>query len=137
MWWLVQTLCQLILVMWASPNSGLGLLVGGLGLLSGGRVRWREGCVEFWGGGVTWLLKQFPIRPIAMTLGHVVLGIHAEALVQAGTHERIHVRQYERWGPMFLPAYGLASLWAWYRGGNAYLDNPFEVEAYRDAPRRR
>jgi hypothetical protein len=137
MLWLVRLSGRCLSVVWAGPNTGLGLLVGGLGLLSGGRVRWRDGCIEFWGGAVTWLLHRFPIRPIAMTLGHVVLGIHREALHQAGPHERIHVRQYERWGPLFLPAYGLASLWVWCRGGNAYLDNPFEVEAYRDAPRRR
>jgi hypothetical protein len=43
----------------------------------------------------------------------------------------VHVRQYERWGPLFIPAYFAASGWAWWKGGHAYLDNPFEVEAYR------
>jgi hypothetical protein len=42
----------------------------------------------------------------------------------------VHVRQYERWGPFFIPAYLLCSVWLMLRGYNAYLDNPFEVEAY-------
>ena len=48
-------------------------------------------------------------------------------------HERIHVRQCERWGPLFLPAYLLASAFIALRGGNPYLDNPFEREAYANA----
>jgi hypothetical protein len=40
------------------------------------------------------------------------------------------VRQCERWGPFFLPAYGVASLIALVRRKNPYLDNAFEREAY-------
>ena len=65
-----------------------------------------------------------------MTLGHVVLGRSLGALDDTRAHERVHVRQCERWGPLFLPAYGLASLAAALRGRNAYLDNRFEREAY-------
>jgi hypothetical protein len=31
---------------------------------------------------------------------------------QTRQHEHIHVRQCERWGPFFLPAYGVASVLA-------------------------
>ena len=65
-----------------------------------------------------------------MTLGHVVLSIDAvddELLA----HELVHVAQYERLGPLFLPAYAAASLLALVRGGDAYCDNAFEVEARR------
>ncbi len=137
MWWLVTGIRKLLLVLWASPNSFIGLMVGGVGLLSGGRVRYRDGCLEFWGGGVAWILKKFPVRPVAMALGHVILGLDTLVLNRAGYHERVHVRQYERWGPFFLPAYGLCSLWMWRKGLNAYLDNPFEVEAYAADSRRR
>ena len=65
-----------------------------------------------------------------MTLGHVVLGKDAEALEWSRSHERVHVRQCERWGPLFLPAYGVASLVALCRGRDAYRDNAFEREAY-------
>jgi hypothetical protein len=125
-----RVLLKLAKVVWASPNSLIGLSVGGPGLLLGTRVRYRDGCIEFWGGSVTWLLRRLPIRPTAMALGHVVLAIDEATLHRVGSHERIHVRQYERWGPLFLPAYGLASWWVWRRGLRAYRDNPFEVEAY-------
>lgn len=48
-------------------------------------------------------------------------------------HELVHVRQYERWGIAFWPAYLLSSLWVRIRGGNAYWDNPFERQARRGA----
>lgn len=67
----------------------------------------------------------------AITFGHVVLGVSAHELVRLRAHEHTHVRQCERWGPLFLPAYLLAGAWQWIRGHQAYLDNPFEVEARR------
>ena len=44
-------------------------------------------------------------------------------------HERAHVDQYERWGPLFLPAYLMSSLTAFCRGQDYYFDNRFEREA--------
>ncbi len=75
----------------------------------------------------------------AMTLGHVVLGRDRGLLDLTRDHERVHVRQCERWGPLFLPAYLLGSALAWSRGQRAYMDNPFEREAYANdgrGPRR-
>ncbi len=68
------------------------------------------------------------------TLGHVILGQTAEGLDFVAKHERIHIRQFERWGPLMGPAYLLASAWMWIVGRDYYRDNPFEVEAYREAP---
>jgi hypothetical protein len=65
-----------------------------------------------------------------MTLGHVVLGRDEDALDLSRDHERVHVRQCEQWGPFFVPAYFTGAFLAWWRGGNAYRDNPFEREAY-------
>ena len=65
-----------------------------------------------------------------MTLGHCVLGRTRADLVRSRRHELVHVAQYERWGPLFVPAYLLCSAWLWLRGRDPYLDNPFEVEAY-------
>jgi hypothetical protein len=65
-----------------------------------------------------------------MTLGHVVLGVDRQQLRRTRAHERVHVRQSERWGPLFLPAYAAASVWCIIRGRTAYFDNPFEREAY-------
>ncbi len=39
------------------------------------------------------------------------------------------MRQYQRWGPLFLPAYLFASAWQLVRGRHAYRDNPFERDA--------
>lgn len=116
---------------WASPNTALGLLVGGLASLAGGRSRVVEGVVEFHGGGVTRLLGALPVpgRCAALTLGHVVLGCDARTLDQSRPHELVHVAQYERWGPLFVPAYLLSSLLALTRGEDAYGGNAFEKEA--------
>ncbi len=66
-----------------------------------------------------------------MTLGHVVLGLDRSALQISRDHERIHVRQCERWGPLFIPAYLLGSAYAVLRGRHIYRDNPLEREAFR------
>ena len=66
-----------------------------------------------------------------MTLGHVVLGRDRFLLEATRPHERVHVRQAERWGPLFIPAYLAASLIQLMRGKRPYEDNPFEVEAYQ------
>ena len=118
---------------WAAPNSLLGLSLGGIGLSGGGNVECHRGCLEFSGGMVTWLLRRGVRNISAMTLGHTILGQHPDALTRARDHEQVHVRQYERWGPLFLPAYLGWSLVLWLRGEDPYLQNPFEVEAYRHA----
>lgn len=91
----------------------------------------RDGVLEAHGPGVAWWFDRIPPmrRVAAMTLGHVVLGRDRAALDGTRAHEREHVRQCERWGPLFLPAYGYASLAAWRRSGNAYVDNVFERQA--------
>ena len=122
--------------LWASPWTLLGLLLGVAALVFGGRMQRRAGIIEFHGPLIARLLthRRRGIAFSAMTLGHVVVGRSAAALDVARDHELVHVRQYERWGPLFIPAYLLCSLVIWLRGGNAYRDNPFEREAYRVAP---
>ena len=125
---------QLLRYVWASPATGLGLLAVALALPSGGRVQVVSGVLEVYGGFVTWFLTHgmpwMPRGASAMTLGHVVLGRDRELLDLTRDHERVHVRQCERWGPLFIPAYLLASVIVWARGRRAYEDNPFEREAY-------
>ncbi len=125
---------------WALPTTAVGLAVLTLGVISG-RSRWRvvSGVIEVHGGFITWFLTHCTLLPggaRAMTLGHVVLGRDVLALEHTREHERVHVRQCERWGPLFLPAYGVASLVAWLRRGHAYRDNFFEREAFAIAPAR-
>lgn len=132
-----RPIVQCLLWAWASPWTAVGLGFGAIGLTGrGGLVRRRRGAIEFCGPRVAWMLNAIPgVGPIAaMTLGHVILGCTVADLDRTCAHERVHVRQCERWGPLFVPAYWAAGIYVWLRGGNAYLDNPFEVEAYREAP---
>ncbi|MCA9254159.1 MAG: hypothetical protein KDA33_00920 [Phycisphaerales bacterium] len=128
--------------LWAGPNTLLGLCFWPLARAGGGRAHLVDGVVEIEGGAVTWLLRY--ATPIggaaALTLGHVILGQDTTALAMSRSHEHVHVRQYERWGPFFLPAYVAGSALAALRGEHFYRDNPFEREAYdadKSAPNRR
>ncbi|HTQ80596.1 MAG TPA: hypothetical protein VMM92_11405 [Thermoanaerobaculia bacterium] len=115
---------------WAFPNTALGLVGVLLTHLSGGEVRRYQGTLEASGGFARWFLRRV-VGAQAMTLGHVILGVTPLALLRCRAHERAHVRQYEQWGPFFLPAYFLASFWAACRGRHYYRDNWFELDAER------
>lgn len=121
-------------LLWASPWTLVGLAIGLVGLLTGGGVRRGPGIIEFHGGAATWLLHRLPAEPLAMTLGHTVLGLSIVSLDIAQPHELVHVRQYERWGPLFIPAYLGCWLVLWLKGKDGYRDNPFEREAYDRHP---
>ena len=117
---------------WALPVTVPGLLLALLVLAAGGRARNVTGVLEVHGRAAGLLLRRFvPLRggASAMTLGHVVLGRDAGCLERTRTHERVHVRQCERWGIFFLPAYAIASLVAVLRGRHYYRDNAFEKAA--------
>lgn len=125
-------LLQTLRYLWVLPASLLGLLPLPLVLLQGGRARLVDGVLEIHGGIVVRILRK--VTASAMTLGHVVWGCDAESLEVTRLHERVHVRQYERWGPLFIPAYLMSSLVAFLRGKNPYRDNRFEREAFAEAP---
>jgi hypothetical protein len=118
---------------WAAPCSAVGVFAAVPALLAGGRARFVAGTVEVvlretlpeCGS----LAQRFPFR--AITFGHVILAVTMEDLDGCRNHELVHVRQYERWGPAFLPAYAMSSLWQLVRGRRPYWDNAFEVEARR------
>ena len=126
-----------LVYLWVLPTTTLGLLFLPLALLSRrGGARVVDGVLELHGGAVTLFLRYCTLLrggASAMTLGHVVLGRDERLLDLTREHERVHVRQCERWGPLFIPAYLLASLWVKLRGGRPYEDNPFEREAYAQA----
>ena len=133
-------LSRLLRYAWASPTTAIGLGFVLLTLASGGRARWIDGVIEAHGGFAAWWLRRvvpLPGGASAMTLGHVVIGRDPRALEASRPHERVHVRQCERWGPLFVPAYLVASIWAWWRGGEVYRTNAFEREAYAEDERRR
>jgi len=124
--WLV-----VVKLLWATPCSAIGLLLAVLPLALGGKAVWRRGALE-----VTYrqsqascgkLARALPFRGIVF--GHVILAVTHEELCRIGPHERVHVEQYEFWGPFFLPAYGLSSLWQLLHGRSPYWYNYFEVQA--------
>lgn len=118
--------------LWALPVSLVGVVFALLARISGGRYLSRDGVLEVTGGWPAKLLcRGFPFcgPAAAITLGHVVLGASQHALDTTRSHERVHVRQYERWGIFFVLAYPLAGAWAWLKGGNPYWDNIFERQA--------
>ncbi|MGE5229541.1 MAG: signal peptide prediction [Deltaproteobacteria bacterium] len=124
---------------WAAPATALGAAAGLVVLCLGGRVRFVSGTAEFHGAAVARVLAgRRGTRPCgALTLGHVVLGTSPAWLSVLRAHERVHVRQYERWGLFFLPAYALSSLWQLARGRHWYRDNFFERRAYAAGGARR
>lgn len=116
--------------LWAAPCSLAGLLAGAVLLLAGGRAQRVEGVLEIAARAAPGPTR---LRFHAITLGHVILGTDPVTLARLRAHEQVHVRQYERWGPLFFLAYPAASAWLWLRGGRPWRDNPFERQARRDA----
>lgn len=106
---------------WAAPATLIGLLLAP----SFARRRVMDGVLVC--EGATWP-RRLGWRYSAITFGHVILSV-GPAPDDLVAHELVHVRQYERWGPLFIPAYLAASSWARLRGRNAYSDNPFERQA--------
>ncbi|MGQ0657181.1 MAG: hypothetical protein ACT4NU_03660 [Chromatiales bacterium] len=119
--------------LWAAPTTFLGVPLLGAALITRGRVAIVNGVLEAHGGGVGRLLRICTVFSSdgvkAMTLGHIVLGQDQHCLDRSRAHERVHVRQCERWGPFFVPAYLTASVIAVLRGKHAYYDNWFERQA--------
>lgn len=122
---------------WAAPCSAIGLALGLLALPLGARIRRVSGTLEISLCGRrsihrSWL-RALPF--VAITFGHVIIGLDRAWLAHLRAHERVHVRQYERWGPAFLLAYPLASVAAGLRGRHPYRENRFEVRAREGAGR--
>lgn len=129
---------KLLRYLWVSPATFVGLLLAAIALLGGGRARRIQGVLEVGGGSLHRLVALLPegLRFGAITLGHVIVGRDDAALDRARSHEQVHVRQYERWGVFFFPAYLGSSLLQLARGRDPYRDNCFEVEAFGGEARR-
>ena len=132
---ILEDVRKLVRYLWALPNTVLGLILC-LAAFPRGRVAIVDGVVEAQGPMLRWALRRLPIvgGASAMTLGHVILGRDPWCLDVCRDHEQAHVRQAERWGPAFLPAYLACSAWEWsrrHRGRHFYLDNYFERDARR------
>ena len=123
-----RTVTRVLRYVWAGPTTLLGLVLA-FALLRRGHATLIDGVIEAHSPGLRRALTH--LIPLAggadaITLGHVVIGRSAEALEATRAHERVHVRQYELWGPLFVPAYLLAGLYALARGRHPYFDNRLE-----------
>lgn len=132
----MSPLVRPLIYLWALPTTSVGLVATALTLVTGGRARWHTGVLEVRGGFSAFFLRRLVPLPggaTAITLGHVVLARDAAAHESTRAHERIHVKQCERWGPLFIPAYLTMALILKVRGKDSYHDNPFEREAFENS----
>jgi hypothetical protein len=113
---------------WVLPVSCIGIVLLPFVILSGGAVVIIAGVIEAEGGIASSLLSRLRIDAIA--IGHVVFGRNRDSMIRCRNHERVHVRQCERWGPLFPFLYLLSSAAALVRGRDPYRDNRFEQEAF-------
>ena len=115
--------------LWPSPLSLVGMLIA---IACRAPICRRDHTLEACGGLLPRFLPRIGLgmRPAAITLGHVILAVDQPTLDQWRDHERVHVAQAERWGPLFPGAYAVASVVAWAQGRDPYLGNRFEVEAF-------
>jgi len=128
-----EALTPMLRYIWAVPNTLVGVLFLPAALLRGGHLQVVDGVLEAWGPLLSALLQRLPIAggAAAITFGHIVLARDLASLDWTRAHERVHVRQCEIWGPLFIPAYLIAGLWAFVSGRDAYIDNYFERQALR------
>jgi hypothetical protein len=130
---------RLLRYLWAGPTTLIGIALA-VASMRRGHVAIVDGVIEAHSPFLHRALAS--LTPLArgadaMTLGHVVIGRDARALELTRAHERVHVRQYESWGPLFVPVYLLAGVWALIQGGHPYFDNRFEREAMQAEVQRR
>jgi len=123
---------------WASPCSIAGLPLVLAGILSGASVRVAAGVLEVSGGRTASWVSRLPrfLQFSVITFGHVILADTEAALESHREHERVHVRQYEQWGILFVPLYGGSCLIQLLRGRDPYSDNHFERQACKAAEQR-
>ena len=130
-----RRIALLLRALWALPCFVAGALVGMAIVALGGSARRVDHTIE-----VALAVEQphtpawaRQLRFSAITLGHVIVGQSHEALAALRAHERVHVRQYELFGPLFFVAYPGASVWALIRGRCPYRGNHFEKQAFAQA----
>lgn len=127
---------RLLGVLWALPNTLIGLLAGAIGMPFGAKP-------ELSRSDYALVFHRWPWGPGgAITLGNTILHtgttLDSECVtyehragrckhppIKLGDHERAHVYQYMVLGPLFLPVYLLC--------GGVSVRNPFERAADRYA----
>ncbi len=129
---LFQFLCFIPCYLWVAPWTCVGLFTGLMCRAIGAKHTFHHGTIGIYGPGVAMLLRKAPIQggARAFTLGHCILAVDKESWRETFSHEWIHVRQYQWFGPsLYRVLYRIA--WQWFRGRDPYFDNRFEKQAYR------
>jgi len=134
----VRRIVRLVTMLWVAPVSLCALPLLPLALW---RAQWRavDGALEITSPALSWFLHGPWFRLLtggegfaAATIGHVIVARNAACMDGCRAHEHVHVRQCERWGPLFPFAYIGAGLYAAIRARNLgayYWHNAFEREA--------
>ena len=133
----MRRLRTLFLYLWVLPATAVGLVLALLARTGGATAVVVDGVIEVAGGRVGRVVSALPprFRFSAITFGHVVIGVSHPVLNGCRAHERVHVRQYERWGVLFFVLYLGSSTLEALRGRNPYWDNHFERQAREQAAR--
>jgi hypothetical protein len=118
-----------VIYLWTLPTSALALPLIVINAITGGSTHLHEGVVEIHGRSVRRFLSSRAFRAAALTLGHVVLNVDDTARLLYRSHEFVHVRQAEKWGPLFVPLYLGLMVRTWRKTGRGYWNHPWEVEA--------
>lgn len=125
---------RIVRSLWAAPNSLVGLIYGGVGLLHGARNEWdaQRGILRFV-DMPRWLM------PTAISLGHVQLYGDGRCRLADGSpaanrygvavliEENLHTHQAEVLGPLYLPLHGLCMLCSLATGGGTHNHNLLEI----------
>lgn len=130
------TLARVVGMLWTSPNTVLGLIMGLVGIAFGAHmhVSRRDLAIVFhgwpWGPGGALTLGNAILHTgdtldsTCLTYAHRA-GHGDEPMILLADHERAHVYQYMVLGPLFLPMYALC--------GGISTRNRFERAADRYA----
>lgn len=125
---------RMIATLWALPNSLVGLVYGGIGIVCGARHEWDA----------TQRILRFVdmprwLMPTAMSLGHVQVYACGRCRLPDGRQaanrfgvpvvieETLHTRQAEVLGPLYLPLHGLCMLASMVAGGGTHDRNLLEI----------
>ncbi len=128
-----NTLARLPCYLWAAPCSVAGLVIACVAVLLGAKAQVRNGTLQVIGGRLATGICRLPTRLkiVAFTHGHVIYAVSRTAMDSYREHELVHVRQYERWGPLFPFLYIGSSLIQKLKGRDPYFANWFEREAHK------
>jgi hypothetical protein len=125
----LKSMLRTLKLLWALPLTLFGVLPALAVWLARGHVHCVLGALEVHGPLGDWILRRRYINFVAVTIGHIIIGRDETCCARVRSHEHTHVRQGERWGPLFPLAYCAAGFYQVLIGRSFYWDNPFEIEA--------